>query len=119
MTARHPHDVTTAIFHSQCLRNNGSRKCLPCGYFCSARATGLEPATTGSTGGTDTTMSFAEKPGKHGLSVHCSREKPRLQGRTSGSEKQRGNTVDSHLGWDIIGRLPFLQILPSVAQSTS
>ena len=29
--------------------NDSSRKSFACGYFCSARATGLEPATTGST----------------------------------------------------------------------
>ncbi len=41
--------------------NDSSRKPVVCGYFCSARATGLEPATTGSTVRYSNQLSYAPK----------------------------------------------------------
>jgi hypothetical protein len=43
--------ATKVDFHPKRSVNDSSRKSLSCGYFCLARATGLEPATTGSTAG--------------------------------------------------------------------
>jgi hypothetical protein len=40
---------------------DSSRKSFSCGYFCLARATGLEPATTGSTGRYSNQLSYAPK----------------------------------------------------------
>ena len=42
--------------------NYSSRKYLACGYFCLARATGLEPATTGSTVRYSNQLSYAPNP---------------------------------------------------------
>ena len=42
-------------------QNDSSRKSLACGYFCLARATGLEPATTGSTVRYSNQLSYAPK----------------------------------------------------------
>src|SRR5262249_58763656 len=47
------------IPHSKRLRNDSGRKSLTCGHFCLARATGLEPATTGSTVRYSNQMSYA------------------------------------------------------------
>src|SRR5262245_26096697 len=43
------------------LENRSSRKSLTRGYFCLARATGLEPATTGSTVRYSNQLSYAPK----------------------------------------------------------
>jgi len=43
--------VAKRIYYFTDPLNDSSRKSLSCGYFCLARATGLEPATTGSTVG--------------------------------------------------------------------
>ena len=42
--------------------NSNSCKCFTCSYFCLARATGLEPATTGSTVRYSNQLSYAPKP---------------------------------------------------------
>ena len=53
--------ATKTEFHASWSENYSSRKSLSCGYFYSARATGLEPATTGSTVRYSNQLSYAPK----------------------------------------------------------